>query len=83
MTTGTYSNVSNHPRLLRIRDSTEHKPAQIRIDDKTGFPVIEGVSDRKTKRALARAAEDRARELAELEEEARQSFSSSILRSDH
>ncbi|KAL8279747.1 hypothetical protein RQP46_007842 [Phenoliferia psychrophenolica] len=66
----TYSNVSNHPRLLRIRDTTENKPAQIRIDEKTGFPVIEGVSDRKTKKALARAAEDRARELAEQEEEA-------------
>ncbi|CEQ42896.1 SPOSA6832_04766, partial [Sporobolomyces salmonicolor] len=40
----TYSNVSNHPRLLRIRDSNRHgpKPAQIKLDPKTGFPMVDG-----------------------------------------
>lgn len=45
------------------------RPAQISIDDKTGFPVIVGISDRKTKKAIAKAAEEAARELAEQEEE--------------
>ncbi|KAK4702694.1 protein LTV1, partial [Phenoliferia sp. Uapishka_3] len=65
----TYSNVSNHPRLLRIRDNNGSRPAQIGIDHKTGFPVIEGVSDRKTLKALAKAQELADQEAAEEEED--------------
>lgn len=43
---GTYSNVSNHPRLLRVRESGP-RPARIRIDEKTGFPVVEGGEEKK------------------------------------
>lgn len=41
---GTYSNLSNHPRLLRIRDNKlkAPKPAQIKLDPKTGFPLVDG-----------------------------------------
>jgi len=41
---GTYSNLSNHPRLLRIRDNKlkAPKPAQIKLDPKTGFPMVDG-----------------------------------------
>ncbi|GAA6014426.1 hypothetical protein JCM11491_007049 [Sporobolomyces phaffii] len=40
----TYSNLSNHPRLLRIRDNKlkSSKPAQIKLDPKTGFPLVNG-----------------------------------------
>ncbi|GAA5914879.1 ribosome biogenesis protein LTV1 [Sporobolomyces salmoneus] len=40
----TYSNLSNHPRLLRIRDNKlkTPKPAQIKLDPKTGFPLVDG-----------------------------------------
>ncbi|GAA5821990.1 hypothetical protein JCM10212_002379 [Sporobolomyces blumeae] len=40
----TYSNLSNHPRLLRIRDHKLRapKPAQIKLDPKTGFPLVDG-----------------------------------------
>jgi len=40
----TYSNLSNHPRLLRIRDNKlkTPKPAQIKLDPKTGFPLVNG-----------------------------------------
>ncbi|GAA5990973.1 hypothetical protein JCM5350_001833 [Sporobolomyces pararoseus] len=40
----TYSNLSNHPRLLRIRDNKlkAPKPAQIKLDPKTGFPLVNG-----------------------------------------
>ncbi|GAA5841392.1 hypothetical protein JCM3766R1_004070 [Sporobolomyces carnicolor] len=40
----TYSNLSNHPRLLRIRDNKlkAPKPAQIKLDPKTGFPLVDG-----------------------------------------
>ncbi|GAA5944656.1 ribosome biogenesis protein LTV1 [Sporobolomyces koalae] len=40
----TYSNLSNHPRLLRIRDNKlkSAKPAQIKLDPKTGFPLVNG-----------------------------------------
>lgn len=41
---GTYSNLSNHPRMLRLRDSRGPKPAQIKIDPKTGFPMVDGKS---------------------------------------
>ncbi|POY73776.1 hypothetical protein BMF94_3316 [Rhodotorula taiwanensis] len=40
----TYSNLSNHPRMLRLRDSRGPKPAQIKIDPKTGFPMVDGKS---------------------------------------
>ncbi|KAM0789085.1 hypothetical protein ACM66B_003145 [Microbotryomycetes sp. NB124-2] len=36
----TYSNVSNHPRMLRMRDLGP-RPAQIKID-RSGFPVVDG-----------------------------------------
>lgn len=39
---GTYSNLSNHPRMLRLRDSRGPQPAQIKIDPKTGFPTVNG-----------------------------------------
>ncbi|ORY46701.1 Low temperature viability protein-domain-containing protein [Leucosporidium creatinivorum] len=42
----TYSNVSNHPRLLRVRENGP-RPARIRIDEKTGFPVVEGGEEKK------------------------------------
>ncbi|BGO98869.1 Cytoplasmic protein [Rhodotorula toruloides ATCC 204091] len=38
----TYSNLSNHPRMLRLRDSRGPKPAQIKLDPKTGFPTVNG-----------------------------------------
>ncbi|GAA5871414.1 hypothetical protein JCM8547_002659 [Rhodosporidiobolus lusitaniae] len=43
----TYSNLSNHPRMLRLRDSMGKKKAatpaaQIKIDPKTGFPTVDG-----------------------------------------
>jgi protein LTV1 len=52
---GTYSNLSNHPRMLRLRDSMGKKKttpsasssapiAQIKLDPKTGFPTVNGVS---------------------------------------
>lgn len=37
---GTYSNVSNHPRILRLHEPGS-LPPRIRIDKKTGFPVVE------------------------------------------
>ncbi|GAA5841112.1 hypothetical protein JCM11251_008021 [Rhodosporidiobolus azoricus] len=51
----TYSNLSNHPRMLRLRDSMGKKKktfsdasspsvAQIKIDPKTGFPMVNGES---------------------------------------
>ncbi|BGP15335.1 hypothetical protein JCM10213_005265 [Rhodosporidiobolus nylandii] len=46
----TYSNLSNHPRMLRLRDSMgnksskSQKAAQIKLDPKTGFPMVDGVS---------------------------------------
>ncbi|GAA5845093.1 hypothetical protein JCM9279_005431 [Rhodotorula babjevae] len=50
----TYSNLSNHPRMLRLRDfgrtggsnsgSNGARAAQIKIDPKTGFPTVDGVS---------------------------------------
>ncbi|KWU43307.1 hypothetical protein RHOSPDRAFT_29726 [Rhodotorula sp. JG-1b] len=40
----TYSNLSNHPRMLRLRDVRGPKPAKITIDPKTGFPLIDGKS---------------------------------------
>ncbi|GAA5906717.1 hypothetical protein JCM6882_003282 [Rhodosporidiobolus microsporus] len=50
----TYSNLSNHPRMLRLRDSMGKKKslsasssapvAQIKIDPKTGFPTVNGES---------------------------------------
>jgi protein LTV1 len=37
---GTYSNLENHPRLIRARDS---KPVpKIRLDARTGLPTVEG-----------------------------------------
>lgn len=41
---GTYSNLSNHPRMLRLRDVRGPKPAKITIDPKTGFPLVDGKS---------------------------------------
>ncbi|GAA6017254.1 hypothetical protein JCM10207_003662 [Rhodosporidiobolus poonsookiae] len=41
----TYSNLSNHPRMLRLRDSMGKKKtplAQIKLDPKTGFPLVDG-----------------------------------------
>ena len=38
----TYSNVSNHPRMLRLRDVRGPKLARIEIDRKTGFPMVDG-----------------------------------------
>lgn len=40
----TYSNLSNHPRMLRLRDVRGPKPAKITIDPKTGFPLVDGKS---------------------------------------
>ncbi|GAA5977686.1 hypothetical protein JCM11641_001378 [Rhodosporidiobolus odoratus] len=43
----TYSNLSNHPRMLRLRDSLGKKKstvAQIKLDPKTGFPMVDGKS---------------------------------------
>ena len=56
--TGTYSNVSNHPRLLRLRDGTGPRPARITIDPKTGFPVVE-LSEEAKATALAVAIAER------------------------
>lgn len=36
-TTGTYSNLENHPRLIRVRDS--RKTPKIRLDPSTGLPL--------------------------------------------
>ncbi|KAM0749407.1 LTV-domain-containing protein [Meredithblackwellia eburnea MCA 4105] len=73
----TYSNVSNHPRLIRVRDISggKNKPAQIRIDPKTGFPIVseEGEEDaplskkqRKGKKALELVEEDEDEEDVEM-----------------
>ncbi|GAA5880368.1 hypothetical protein JCM3774_006738 [Rhodotorula dairenensis] len=40
----TYSNLSNHPRMLRLRDVRGPKQAKISIDPKTGFPLVDGKS---------------------------------------
>lgn len=42
---GTYSNVSNHPRLLRMRDLGP-KIVKIKLDPKTGFPIVEQESSK-------------------------------------
>lgn len=52
---GTYSNVSNHPRLLRARGEGP-RPVRILIDGKTGFPMVEGEEERR--KVAAREAED-------------------------
>ncbi|KAK4052578.1 Protein ltv1 [Microbotryomycetes sp. JL221] len=39
----TYSNASNHPRLLRLRDAGP-RPPRIRVD-RTGFPVVDDSRD--------------------------------------
>ncbi|GLB35737.1 putative low temperature viability protein [Lyophyllum shimeji] len=50
----TYSNLENHPRLIRARDS---KPvAKIHLDPKTGFPMVVDSTPSKTISARARAA---------------------------
>ncbi|KAH9997790.1 Low temperature viability protein-domain-containing protein [Russula compacta] len=38
----TYTNLENHPRLIKARE--EHKISKIRLDPKTGFPLVEGKS---------------------------------------
>lgn len=52
--TATYSNMSNHPRMLRLRDSLDSKSSKraaarpskkIKIDARTGFPIVEGKED--------------------------------------
>ncbi|SCV70669.1 BQ2448_3431 [Microbotryum intermedium] len=37
----TYSNISNHPRLLRVKGGPTSRAPRIRLDEKTGFPVVE------------------------------------------
>ncbi|KEI42131.1 uncharacterized protein L969DRAFT_80855 [Mixia osmundae IAM 14324] len=41
----TYSNLENHPKIIRIRNQfatkTQAPVAQIRIDEKTGFPAVQ------------------------------------------
>ena len=58
---GTYSNVSNHPRLLRVRDATQVRVPKIKLDPKTGFPIVE--EDEAAKRAREEPAD------AEMEDE--------------
>jgi protein LTV1 len=36
----TYTNLENHPRLIKARE--ERKVPMIRLDPKTGFPVVDG-----------------------------------------
>jgi hypothetical protein len=36
---GTYTNIENHPRLIRVRD-VDHVP-RIRLDPKTGLPALD------------------------------------------
>jgi len=38
----TYTNLENHPRLIKTRE--ERKVPKIRLDPKTGFPVVDGKS---------------------------------------
>lgn len=61
---GTYSNVSHHPRLLRVQERTGPRPLRIRIDPKTGFPIVELTEEEKrvakAMQLLEEAAEDEA-----------------------
>ncbi|SCZ99427.1 BZ3500_MvSof-1268-A1-R1_Chr7-2g09527 [Microbotryum saponariae] len=36
----TYSNISNHPRLLRVKGGPTSRASRIRLDEKTGFPIV-------------------------------------------
>ncbi|GJN89442.1 hypothetical protein Rhopal_002428-T1 [Rhodotorula paludigena] len=56
----TYSNLSNHPRMLRLRDVRGPKPAQIKLDPKTGFPMVDGqaVLDARPNRRKGKEQED-------------------------
>ncbi|GAA5926095.1 hypothetical protein JCM3775_005201 [Rhodotorula graminis] len=81
----TYSNLSNHPRMLRLRDfgrtggsnsGSNGRPhaAQIKIDPKTGFPTVDGVSvldarPRRGKKGQQEEQEDAVMEEDEEEEE--------------
>jgi len=50
----TYSNLENHPRVIRVRDS--RKVAKIRLDPKTGLPLVaeEGESPARRKPPVSR-----------------------------
>ncbi|KAI5475775.1 low temperature viability protein [Pseudohyphozyma bogoriensis] len=66
----TYSNVSNHPRMLRMRDLKEKKPAKIEIDEKTGFPLVDGEHmgpKKRNRRHDAIEEEDEDEEMEEVE----------------
>ena len=38
--TATYSNLENHPKLLRVSQGLNKRRARIDVDPKTGFPVV-------------------------------------------
>jgi protein LTV1 len=52
----TYSNLENHPRLIRVRD-TKAVP-KIRLDPKTGLPTAMGPAPRKKLEDLSEEDED-------------------------
>ena len=62
----TYSNLENHPRLIRVRD-TKAVP-KIRLDPKTGLPTVADPAPRKKLGDLSEEDED--------EEDRRMSFGS-------
>ncbi|KAI0081128.1 LTV-domain-containing protein [Panus rudis PR-1116 ss-1] len=52
----TYSNLENHPRLIRARH--ERPVPKIRLDPKTGLPYVEDESPRRSQKSKANAEEE-------------------------
>lgn len=63
--------------MLRLRDGAGPKPARIRIDPKTGFPVVEGGEQETKKEDVEMIAEEE----EEDDEEYIRAFDLALLRS--
>lgn len=54
--TATYSNLENHPRIIRVANS---KPTpKISLDPKTGFPLVNPLSNTTARKTVARFTND-------------------------